>query len=148
MNNLTNPEAFNSLKGSYFNILASFLEAKSIDSRYVRILLKWGFQLKLTPHDISAPSAELEQIEFVNPTDKVARLEAIFHLVQMIYLDQTVEDVELELAGIYAERLGFKKEVVADLFKSIATESTDDNMPHNVRQEVLDFLTLNEGLQD
>ena len=24
MNNVTNPEAFNSLKGSYFNILASF----------------------------------------------------------------------------------------------------------------------------
>ena len=143
--NEPSPTTIHSLKESYFNLLASFLEHDTIDSRYVRVLLKWGFQLKLVPEDITAPSKELEQITFVNPPDKVARLEAIFNLVQMIYLDKVVEDVELELAGIYAEKLGFKKEVVADLFKSIATESTDEASPTNVRKEVMDFMTLNEG---
>jgi len=141
-------ETIHSLKESYFNLLASFLENDQIDSRYVRILLKWGFQLQLTPEDITSPSKELESITFVTPANKVARLEAIFKLVQMIYLDSVVEDVELELAGIYAEKLGFKKEVVADLFKAIATENYDDREPQDVHKEVIDFLTLNEGLID
>jgi hypothetical protein len=146
MNESNSLDQLNSLKDSYFNILASFLEKEKIDSRFVRCLLKWGFQLKLTPDDILQPKKELESIQFINPSNKVDRLEAIFHLVQMIYLDQTVEDVELELAGVYAERLGFKKEVVADLFKSIATESSDEQVQKDVHQEVIDFLTLNEDL--
>ena len=139
-------EAFNSLKATYFNILASFLEEITVDSRYVRILLKWGLQLNLTPHDISLPFKTLEELSFQQPLDKISRLEAIFHLVQMIYLDQTVEDIELELAGIYAERLGFKKEVVADLFKSIATKSVDEQTPDTVRKEVADFLIIHDDL--
>jgi hypothetical protein len=144
MNQNKSLDSFNSLKDSYFNILASFLEKDEIESRFVRCLLKWGFQLKLTPQDILLSNIELSSIQFIQPASKIDRLEAIFHLVQMIYLDQTVEDVELELAGVYAERMGFKKEVVAELFKSIATESTDEQAQKDVHQEVIDFLTLNE----
>lgn len=144
MNQNKSLDSLSSLKDSYFNILASFLEKDEIESRFVRCLLKWGFQLKLTPQDILLSNIELSSIQFIQPASKIDRLEAIFHLVQMIYLDQTVEDVELELAGVYAERMGFKKEVVAELFKSIATESTDEQAQKDVHQEVIDFLTLNE----
>src|SRR5690349_7827622 len=34
-----------SVKKSYFNILALFLSLEKIDSRFLRCLLKWGFQL-------------------------------------------------------------------------------------------------------
>jgi hypothetical protein len=64
------------------------------------------------------------------------------HLVHMIYLDQMVEDSELEVASIYASRLGFKEGMVGDLFKSIATIEFDRTSHENVRKEVIDFLKL------
>lgn len=133
-----------SIRESYFNILALFLEKEVIESRFVRCLLKWGFQLDLSPEDLVIPTPrDLNTISFKAP-DRVEKLEAIYHLVYMIYLDKVVEDVELEVAIIYAARLGFKGEVVSELFKSIATVDYDQSNPHTVRQEVIEFLKLHD----
>jgi hypothetical protein len=133
-----------SVRESYFNILAMFFEREEIESRFTRCLLKWGFQLHLDPEDLNvAAHRNLDDLMFRTP-DRVERLEAIYHLVYMIYLDRVVEDVELEVAIIYAERLGFRGEVVSELFKSIATADYDQSNPHTVRQEVIDFLKLHE----
>lgn len=133
-----------SIRESYFNILALFLEKEVIESRFVRCLLKWGFQLDLSPEDLVIPTPrDLNTISFKAP-DRVEKLEAIYHLVYMIYLDKVVEDVELEVAIIYAARLGFKGEVVSELFKSIATVDYDQSNPYTVRQEVIEFLKLHD----
>ena len=134
-----------SVKQSYFNILALLLEGEKTESRFVTCLLKWGLQLKLVLSDIDTHGKGLEQIKFSQPSDKVARLEAIYHLVQMIYLDDIVEDVELEVSSIYAEKLGFKREIVGDLFKSIATRDADGASGQDIRKEVIDFLKVNES---
>ena len=133
------------VKGSYFNILALFLGQEKIYSRFLRCLLKWGFQLHLSPEDLSKANVDLSHLQFAHPGDKVVKLESIYHLVYMIYLDAVVEDVELEVATIYAVQLGFKPSIVSDLFKSIATEVYDDAAERNVRQEVMDFLKLYEA---
>ena len=116
-----------------------------MESRFVKCLLKWGLQMKLTEADIDAPENSLDQLHFAQPAGKVERLEAIYHLVQMIYMDQVVEDVELEVASVYAEKLGFKREIVGDLFKSIATLDSDGGTSQNIHKEVIDFLKLNEA---
>jgi hypothetical protein len=134
-----------SVKKSYFNILALFLSQDKIESRYLRCLLKWGFQLSLSPEDLKQANIDISHLQFSHPEDKIAKLEAIYHLVYMIYLDEVVEDVELETATIYAEKLGFQAEVVNELFKSIATAANDNARIRNVRQEVLDFLKLYEA---
>jgi len=135
----------NSVKPSYFNILALFLQSEKMETRFVMCLLKWGLKLKLSQKDIDFPEKRLEDLQFSLPADKVAKLEAIYHLVEMIYIDNVVEDVELEVASIYAERLGFKREIVGDLFKSIATRDSDGAASQNIRNEVIDFLKLNES---
>ena len=137
-------EHLTSVKKSYFNILALFLGYEKIESRFLRCLLKWGFQLKLTPDDLKNADVDISHLKFTNIGDKVEKLEAIYHLVYMIYLDEVVEDVELEAATIYAEELGFKPTVVSELFKSIATEPYDETSTRNVHQEVMDFLSLYE----
>ena len=138
-------EHLTSVKKSYFNILALFLGNDQIESRFLRCLLKWGFQLKLTPDDLKNADVDISHLKFTSVGDKVEKLESIYHLVYMIYLDEVVEDIELEVATIYANELGFKSNVVADLFKSIATEAYDDTKARNVRQEVMDFLSVNES---
>src|SRR5580765_3674296 len=139
-----NHSSANSVKQSYFNILALFLEGEKMETRLVKCLLKWGLQLKLTRQDIDDPEKKFEQLQFSQPSGRVERLEAIYHLVEMIYLDNVVEDVELEVASIYAEKLEFKSDTVSELFKSIATAAYDQNKPRNVHQEVMEFLKIHE----
>jgi hypothetical protein len=143
---MNNPikEHLTSIKKSYFNILALFLGHEKLESRFLRCLLKWGFQLKLTPDDLKHANVDISHLKYTTVEDKVEKLEAIYHLVYMIYLDEVVEDIELEVAGIYATELGFKSTVVSELFKSIATEPYDGTGERNVRQEIMDFMSLSE----
>ena len=138
-------EHLDSVKKSYFNILALFLGRDKIESRFLRCLLKWGFQLQLTADDLRSADVDISHLKFTTVGDKVEKLEAIYHLVFMIYLDEVVEDIELEVATIYAKELGFKSNVVSELFKNIATEPYDQVGERNVRQEVMDFLSLYEA---
>jgi len=144
---MTDPkkEHLDSVKKSYFNILALFLGNESIESRFLRCLLKWGFQLQLTPDDLKNANVDISHLKFSTVGDKVEKLEAIYHLVYMIYLDEVVEDIELEVATVYAKELGFQGTVVSELFKSIATEPYDETSTRNVRQEVMDFLSVYEA---
>jgi hypothetical protein len=138
-------EHLDSVKRSYFNIVALFLGHEKIESRFLRCLLKWGFQLHLTADDLRNADVDISHLKFTSVGDKVEKLEAIYHLVFMIYLDEVVEDIELEVATIYARELGFKSNVVSELFKNIATEPYDQPSERNVRQEVMDFLSLYEA---
>ncbi|MEX1240058.1 MAG: hypothetical protein WEB30_10080, partial [Cyclobacteriaceae bacterium] len=76
---------------------------------------------------------------------KAEKVEAMYHLVYMISLEKVVEDVELEVASLYAERLGFKNSLVCELLNSIVTADSDGNAKGDVRQQVIDFLRLNEA---
>jgi len=136
--------SLNSVKQSYFNILAFFLEGQKMETRFVKCMIKWGIQLELSQTDFDGPQNKFENLQFAQPSDKVGRLEAIYHLVQMIYIDNVVEDVELEVASIYAEKLGFKRQIVGELFKSIATRDSDGASSLNIHKEVMDFLKINE----
>jgi hypothetical protein len=141
MTDLTKEQA-RSIKKSYFNILALFLGQEKIESRYLRCLLKWGFQLHLTPDDLRQANVHTAELKFSRPEEKLEKLESIYHLVYMIYLDKVVEDIELEVAAIFAETLGFKNSIVSELFKSIATVPYDGTKPRDVRQEVMDFIKI------
>ncbi len=138
-------ESTRSIKNSYFNILALFSRQPTMETRFVHCLLKWGFQLQLTPADLVSPHRILENSIFRLPDSKVERMEAIYHLIYMIHLDDVVEDVELELATIYAQELGFARATVSDVLKAIETAVYDDDRSHQeIRAEVLEFLKVNE----
>ena len=137
-------EQIHSIKRSYLNIVGLFLSEDKIESKYLRCLLKWGFQLHLNPEDLQQANIDISHLKFSHPENKVEKVEAIYHLVYMICQDQVVEDVELEVASLYAEKLGFKSALVSDLLKSIVTEDFDDESQENVRQQVLDFMKLND----
>jgi hypothetical protein len=126
------------VKKSYFNLLATLMTNQTMESKYIRCLVKWGIQLGVNVEDLK----ELEKTSATIPSDKPGRLEVLYHLIYMIYLDKVVEDIELEVATAYAEKLGLKKELVGDLFKSIATIGYDNYSVQDVKKEVEDFLKL------
>ena len=127
----------NKVKKSYFNLLAFYKTAGVIDGKYLSCIVKWGIQLGMNIADLK----ELERTNPTIPTDKSSKIEALYHLVYMIYLDQVVEDLELEVASAYAEKLGFDKALVGDLFKSIAT-IVYDNPSTDVQKEIEDFIKI------
>ena len=45
-------DQLNSIKRSYLNILGLFITDDKIESRFLRCLLKWGFQLNLNADDL------------------------------------------------------------------------------------------------
>jgi hypothetical protein len=136
--NQTSGVDISKVKSSYFNLLAVMMTSQQMESKYIRCLVKWGIWLGVNIEDLK----ELEIIKATIPSDKAGRLEAIYHLIYMIYLDKVVEDVELEVATTYAEKLGFQRGLVGDLFKSIATIGYDNYSVGDVRKEVEDFLKL------
>ena len=131
------------LKKSYFNLLALFLNKPQIDSRFVRCLIKWGIQINLSPEDIVKLGKDLVQLTYSSPQTEEDKLDSVYHLVYMIYLDRVIEDVELEVAMIYAEQIGLNKTIVAKLFQSIATAAADGITPEMLEKEVLGFMKSN-----
>ena len=141
--NLTSEE-LESIKKSFFNILALFLNQDKIESRYVACLMKWSAQLSLSQQDLHKIEGEFDQMQFQNAESKIEKIEAIYHLVHMIYMDNIVEDIELEVASVYAKKLGFKPSIVGELFKAIATAPFDGISTNAVRQNVEEFMKLND----
>ena len=128
------------LKKDYFNLLALFLKEPQVESRFVRCLIKWGVQIGLTSDDLVKLGKDLNQLAYAAPKSKDEKLKSVYHLVYMIYLDRVIEDIELEVAMLYAEKIGLNKIVVAKLFQSIATAASDGITPEMLEKEVLDFM--------
>ena len=133
-----------SVKKSYIQILVLFLKNEMIESKFVYCLLKWGVQLNLSLEDIKSYEKTAEKQEFDTSADKAR---ALFNLVFMIYLDDIVEDVELEIAILYARELGIDSALVGDFFKAIATAPFDGKSTDDVREEIQDYLRL-YGISD
>jgi hypothetical protein len=133
------------LKRSYFNLLALFLSTPQVDSRFIRCLIKWSIQMSITSEDMVKLGKDITLLTYTSPSTEHEKLKSVYHLVYMIYLDNVIEDVELEVAMIYAEKIGLNKIVVAKLFQSIATASGDGISPEMLEKEVLDFMSVNKA---
>lgn len=135
------PQQLESLKKSYLNIVALFLSQEEVSSRYFRCLLKWGFQLHIGPDDLRK-HADLSGLLYTHPEEKSQQAEEIFNLVTMIYLDKVVEDAELEVATLYAEKLGFPARLVSEFFTAIATADEEGDTLESVQSRVEEFVRM------
>jgi len=128
-----------SVKKSYMQILKHFLSKEMVESRFITCLLKWGVYLNVDLQDIKHYETLEEESRPASVTEKA---EAIYDLVRMIYLDDVVEDIELEVALIYTRQLGLEPSLVGDFFKAIATAPFDGKSSADVRAEIMDYLKL------
>ena len=131
------------LKKDYFNLLALFLSEPLVESRFARCFIKWGVQLGINVDDMVNFGKDITQLSYAAPQNHQDKMLSVYHLVYMIYLDKVIEDVELEVAMKYAEKIGLDKIVVAKLFQSIATAPADGISPELLEKEVLTFINSN-----
>lgn len=130
-------QELSSIKDSFFHIYHSFLDEGSISKDIVGCLFKWGIQLHITETELKHISSDNVKTDLNN---KDAGLGHIFNLVYMVYLDETVEDIELEVVTRYAEKIGFQSHIVNDLLKTIVTAPYDGYDFHHVKTHLKELL--------
>ena len=131
-----------SVKNSLRNIYALFLSQESIKPQYLTCVIKWGLQLRLNFAEVNDIIENVNDKSFHIPTDKVKKMQGIYDLVHLIYLDDIVEDHELEVATKYAEALGYKAHVVGDILKIILTAPDDGLDENDIRNEIKKLVDL------
>lgn len=120
--NTISQEELKSIKESFYHIYHSFLDEGSISKDFVGCLFKWAVQLHISDSELKFLSPDYKKSTV---TDKDVALVHIFNMVYMVYLDGTVEDIELEVITRFAEKLGFQSHIVNDLLKTIVTAPYD-----------------------
>ena len=138
-NNLTREELL-SVKKSYVNILTLFLRNEQVESKYVGCLIKWAVQLQFEGEDLRDVETNFDKLAFSMPSSTTEKLDSVIDLVHMIFLDNIVEDIELEVASIYAEQLGFQKHTVGEIFQSLQTGSLTGKEVDTVKSELREIL--------
>lgn len=132
-----------SVKNSLRNIYALFLSQDSIKPQYLTCVIKWGLQLQLNYEEVDDIIENVDGSSFIVPTDNVEKMQRIYDLVHLIYLDEMVEDIELEVATKYAEALGYQAHVVGDILKIILTAPDDGLDISDIRKEIKKLVDLN-----
>lgn len=140
--NLNHTES-DSVKSSLRNIYALFLSKETIKPQYITCIIKWGFQLRLNYKEINDIIENVDENSFKVPSDKVESIQQVYDLVHLIYLDDKVEDIELEVATKYAEALGYKPYVVGDILKTILTAPYDGLSDDEIRDEIKNMVQMN-----
>ena len=125
-----------SVRNSYLNILTLFLAKDKVDSKYVGCLIKWAVQLQFEGEDLRDIETNFHKLAFNMPETSADKLDAIIDLVRMIYMDNVVEDIEMELASIYAEQLGFEKHAIAEIFLGLSTGSIKGEALNDVKDDL------------
>jgi hypothetical protein len=138
-----NETEYASVKKSFYNIYSLFKNEMPRSKSFEDCILKWGEQLGISKKELNENLKENKGLKFVQPNNKLEALEQVYDLVYMVYLDGIVEDLELELAMEYAERLKLNKSIVGDILKAIVTAPHDGIAREKVRNELKEFLDLN-----
>lgn len=129
-------EEIDSIKKSFYNLLAHFIQMDAAKEDFIDGIFKWGVQLDISKKEIYNIIGDPQSIAFQHPKDKLEAIGWVYDLVYMIYLDGKVEDIELEITTEYAKKLGFQPHIVNDLLKAIVTAPYDGIENEDVRQEI------------
>jgi len=101
-----------------------------------RIGLKYG----LKDYFIAELIEEIPDFDFRLPASDYERFDQIYDLVQLMVSDGIVDDHELDFCVDMAERLGFRKAVVAVLVRKSSQGLTNGQNKDMIRKEAEAFL--------
>ncbi|MDQ3394334.1 MAG: hypothetical protein M3512_09525 [Bacteroidota bacterium] len=128
-------QEYESVKKSFKNLYAFFIEHQYTSKDFLHCIQKWGYQLTLQREEYLFPE-NYKEVNFELPDNRLDALEQVYDVVYMIYLDQEIEDVELEITTLFAKALGFPGYIVGDLLKAIVTAPYDGMNKTEVRKEL------------
>ena len=129
-----------SIRRSYFTILAVFAADGNTSPAQLDGIYLWGEQLGISPQERDAVIRDPKAYTNYQPDSPRSAIEQLYNLVYMIYLDEVVDDHEIEILMKYAEHLGFPQHIIGDLMKAILTAPSDGLPAWQVKNELKDLL--------
>lgn len=124
------------LRISYYNILGYFLKQESKDPQILDCLHKWGLELGISELELKRLRINPASLRYERPQKITDKLQQVYDLVFMIYLDGVVEDIELTVASTYALATGLEAHVVNNLLKALVTAPDDETDINEVRTDI------------
>lgn len=134
-----------SLQQSYLTILAVFAADDATTPAQLDGIYAWGKALDIDPGALSAVVRDPAAFAHRPPDTPQSSIEQLYNLVYMIYLDEVVDDYEIEILMKYAERLGFPQHIIGDIMKAILTAPSDGISIWQVKSELKDLLEASLG---
>ena len=119
----------------FHNVLAMFTTADQIKSTHAKCMMRWALQLGISPDSISTEIPTVFRI----PDSRTEKIRSTFHLVLLICLDHRIEDDEIDLAMLYADRIGLNRTLIGGLFQSISTAGYDEMNPDEMERQIVSF---------
>ena len=130
---------------SYFTILAVFANDPYTTREQLAGIYAWGRQLLIDEEDLDAVVRDSTTLIRYKPQDEQSAVEQLYNLVYMIYLDNVVDEYEIEILMKYAEHLGFPQHIVGDIIKAILTAPSDGIPVEQVKHELKGLLEASLG---
>lgn len=124
------------LRISYYNILAYFLKHAPEDQQILNCLQKWGVELGISELELKRLRISRGSLNYERPQKITDKLQQVYDLVFMIYLDGVVEDIELKVASSYALATGLEAHVVNNLLKALVTAPDDETDLSELRSDI------------
>ena len=134
-----------SLLHSYFSILAVFSDNPHTPQEQLKSIYQWGEQLQVSSAERDDVIRHPQTFTHHLPESRQTAAEQLYNLVYMIYLDNVVDDCEIEILMKYAEHLGFPQHIVADIIKAILTAPSDGVPVWQVKTELKTLLEASLG---
>ncbi len=134
------PLAHSSVISSYYTVLAAFAETHAQDKKIMDCLYEWGKQLGIAETKLYAFVRGVNPGDYQRPENQQIAVNQLYDLIYMIYLDDRVDDQEIEMLMMYAEKLGLPTHLVGDIAKAMLTAPGDGISPLQVKDELKDLL--------
>ena len=130
---------------SYFTILAVFASDERTTREQFDGIYAWGRRLEVPEEELDTVVHDAATLSHYKPQDTQSAVEQLYNLVYMIYLDNVVDEYEIEILMKYAEHLGFPQHIVGDIIKAILTAPSDGVPVKQVRNELKELLNASLG---
>ncbi len=138
-----NPHA-EKIKGHLCNLAALAKADGHVDEREMNFIIAVGQKNGVSAQEVRKLVTGDTRCLADLPTNDSERFDQIFDLVDMMLADGTVDETEMDFCIIMAEKLGFRKAIVAILVRKISQGVKDGLPKERIKDESLGFLNYNE----
>ncbi|MDP4678757.1 MAG: TerB family tellurite resistance protein [Cyclobacteriaceae bacterium] len=93
----------------------------------LKLMYSLGAELNMSKREVDNIKKDIDNISFIVPETDEQRFEFIYNFTCMMMADDDIDYREMEICKNYAVELGFKKNLVNELVKSISSNVSAGN---------------------
>lgn len=128
------------VKSHIMNLVALAKADGHIDEREMNFIVAVGRKNGMRPDEVRSIVGNSSNVHLIIPDNDSERFDQIFDLVDMMLADGVVDDTEMAFCVDMAEKLGFRKDVVAMLVRRISQGVKDGFPREQIKEDTQTFL--------